>query len=573
MVIVGVLIGLITFLSFVLVWIMFPPIMDFVRRKMPVSQKRIDRRYLTIDGWLISKRVQPHDDCCNMLIKQLAEEPERYYKKGCNTTTTSSSDTSSATNSSCSNGSSCSCKKNPPPPAKPGKPYTFDPTNMLNKLASIHWEKEDLDKLKGDDDKNGDEEDPESQLDEEPEGSLPDDEDHSVSTDGDDFCNGEDIMNKKCAICLEKFRVGEAVSWSCDETCQHVFHHECLRNWLLRRVQCPCCRTIVLPIDKPKLKLQSSKRPRKLFGREKFTPEEMKEMAAARSKYLTRTYFCVEKGLVLLRPIREKEEDKDKSSANETEKTVKEEDEDTSSDNTPPSETKRGFRFWRRNKNQANNTAAAAAAGANNVLNTTGSMCSDDSFGDVDSEDGHGATPCQLDRRSTCGTVRMGSGCSIECSRCDEDLDLEAAADSSTYDASETTEQGFSTSYRTSDDEYGQSYRSEHELSCSCRTSEDEAGRGLSSSCRTSDDEYAQSLRSEHEISSSCRTNEDEESHGISNSCRTNEDEESHGINSSCRTNEEEDDNASSSERFDQEPIDQSERTHDGLEIVHLDNV
>ena len=54
-----------------------------------------------------------------------------------------------------------------------------------------------------------------------------------------------------CTICLEAFQVGDSVSWSTDPTCGHVFHHSCIREWLLRRVACPCCRTVLLPVDRP----------------------------------------------------------------------------------------------------------------------------------------------------------------------------------------------------------------------------------------------------------------------------------------------------------------------------------
>jgi len=44
-----------------------------------------------------------------------------------------------------------------------------------------------------------------------------------------------------CSICLESFAPGEAVAWSPE--CRHVFHQECLHEWIKKRRQCPYCRT------------------------------------------------------------------------------------------------------------------------------------------------------------------------------------------------------------------------------------------------------------------------------------------------------------------------------------------
>jgi hypothetical protein len=55
MIVVVVLIGLIVVLCTILGFVALPPIMAMIQRKMPIPQKRIDRRYATIDGWLITK--------------------------------------------------------------------------------------------------------------------------------------------------------------------------------------------------------------------------------------------------------------------------------------------------------------------------------------------------------------------------------------------------------------------------------------------------------------------------------------------------------------------------------------
>ena len=59
---------------------------------------------------------------------------------------------------------------------------------------------------------------------------------------------------QECIICMEGFEVGDKVSFSPAEGCHHVFHHHCLRQWLLRKSACPCCRVIMLPIDRPEPK-------------------------------------------------------------------------------------------------------------------------------------------------------------------------------------------------------------------------------------------------------------------------------------------------------------------------------
>ena len=59
---------------------------------------------------------------------------------------------------------------------------------------------------------------------------------------------------QECIICMEGFKVGDIVSFSPAEGCHHIFHHNCLRQWLLRKSGCPCCRVIMLPIDRPEPK-------------------------------------------------------------------------------------------------------------------------------------------------------------------------------------------------------------------------------------------------------------------------------------------------------------------------------
>lgn len=56
-------------------------------------------------------------------------------------------------------------------------------------------------------------------------------------------CRGNDA----CFICLESFEVKDEVSWSENEECEHVFHHQCILRWLRKHDECPCCRRNYLP--------------------------------------------------------------------------------------------------------------------------------------------------------------------------------------------------------------------------------------------------------------------------------------------------------------------------------------
>jgi hypothetical protein len=44
-----------------------------------------------------------------------------------------------------------------------------------------------------------------------------------------------------CAICLEDYKQGDEICWS-HNLCAHVFHQECIVEWLVRHDGCPICR-------------------------------------------------------------------------------------------------------------------------------------------------------------------------------------------------------------------------------------------------------------------------------------------------------------------------------------------
>lgn len=57
-----------------------------------------------------------------------------------------------------------------------------------------------------------------------------------------------------CSICISSYQVGSDVVWSSNPACEHVFHAQCIEEWLIKQregSQCPCCRQefIIDPLD------------------------------------------------------------------------------------------------------------------------------------------------------------------------------------------------------------------------------------------------------------------------------------------------------------------------------------
>lgn len=61
----------------------------------------------------------------------------------------------------------------------------------------------------------------------------------------------EDERRSACVICLEAFRKNDCVTWSKSMECRHVFHHECLEEWLVnpKHDDCPACRCQIVHDD------------------------------------------------------------------------------------------------------------------------------------------------------------------------------------------------------------------------------------------------------------------------------------------------------------------------------------
>ena len=65
------------------------------------------------------------------------------------------------------------------------------------------------------------------------------------------YSSADDDPSSACVICLEPFRVGDRVTWSKEMECQHVFHKDCIVEWLQnpKHDDCPSCRCNIIHSD------------------------------------------------------------------------------------------------------------------------------------------------------------------------------------------------------------------------------------------------------------------------------------------------------------------------------------
>lgn len=62
-------------------------------------------------------------------------------------------------------------------------------------------------------------------------------------------------LPNQCAICLCDYEKGDTIVTSCDRSCPHAFHRECIVEWLVRMQEgtpCPCCRRTFVELDEYK---------------------------------------------------------------------------------------------------------------------------------------------------------------------------------------------------------------------------------------------------------------------------------------------------------------------------------
>jgi len=61
------------------------------------------------------------------------------------------------------------------------------------------------------------------------------------------FSKNNTKLNESCPICLLDYEVGDKNLMILK--CNHVYHNECIRQWLQRDVRCPTCRFNLASLD------------------------------------------------------------------------------------------------------------------------------------------------------------------------------------------------------------------------------------------------------------------------------------------------------------------------------------
>lgn len=53
----------------------------------------------------------------------------------------------------------------------------------------------------------------------------------------------------ECSICLDYYKAKETVCWAKNDDCDHIFHQDCIVQWLVDHDDCPLCRSNLLEYE------------------------------------------------------------------------------------------------------------------------------------------------------------------------------------------------------------------------------------------------------------------------------------------------------------------------------------
>ena len=69
---------------------------------------------------------------------------------------------------------------------------------------------------------------------------------------GDSFNPSDVLQSDECVVCLADFTSGDNITTGTTGRCCHVFHRQCISEWLVHKGGCPVCREVLLKEDLPK---------------------------------------------------------------------------------------------------------------------------------------------------------------------------------------------------------------------------------------------------------------------------------------------------------------------------------
>jgi Ring finger domain len=243
------------------------------RRQAKATLARIERRYETIEGWIVSKRVVAHDEFCEGCVDVFAK---------------AASAAAAANNSKTldESGATGTTSTDTGPVDKDADAVEFGMHTKEKQLQRLKLLEQQQQQQKNE---NGDIEQGAGAGIKHLETCDTEDED-----DDDDYSSVQQ-MGRECPICFEEFRVGQVISFSANPECSHVFHHECIKEWLLRHINCPFCRKVCMHVDEYRSNAGAG-------ANCKTKPHVIQELLDKHSKRSATTYYCVKDGLVVIPP-------------------------------------------------------------------------------------------------------------------------------------------------------------------------------------------------------------------------------------------------------------------------------
>lgn len=218
-VIVGCMIGSLVVLVILFLVLVVPPLFYFIKSRIPVSPVRIERRYETIEAWLITKRVRNHDVLCQQILNEQQGIVEN--KMDINTDDETKIEAVRSVD-------------------------TAETTLTTDESIQHEHGIDDIVVVVVDDDDRSKIGKTTIQAHANDGGIIRD-----ICSCNDDKIDYECYLDEctECPICYECMDSDSIVSWSPNRVCDHVFHHECIKEWLLHHDTCPCCRVSFLLVD------------------------------------------------------------------------------------------------------------------------------------------------------------------------------------------------------------------------------------------------------------------------------------------------------------------------------------